>query len=1020
VRLFFSDIAAPWIPSIGGHRMSCSLRAATLAALLSALAPTARATDLRSILTDYTITGWSQKDGLAPGWVYDIVQSRDGYLWLGTSAGLYRFDGAQMTPWDSFGSIALPRSSVSALSIDEAGDLWVAFAGDHPLVIRIHDGVIARFSKDQGYDGSRVTFFLADSRRTLWMGTEHGVLRFANGQWQKWTASGLPADVPVYCALEDATQGLVFGTSRGIFRRAFGADRFVPLEEFPKPAQRLWDDVPRSISQDLQGRIWVTDRIQGYRIVGDPHDGAADRGRGALIWRDHAGNMWVGTLGQGLWRFKSDTGRASVERLNAFTGLLGDGIRGMFEDRDGNIWIGTTEGLNRLTPRKVEQVTGLGLVEAVDALRDGTIYVGTVDGLLEYPRGNTASGSQAPLRGRRVSALHIDARDNVWVATDGGVARLSRGARDVQWLPATDRLRHVQAIASTGPDDLWIYDAVEGLMRWRNGRLSVPPPSITRGGPIVYLFIDRSESLWLAFAKGGITVVRRDGELRSYGEADGLPSGKTNAIYQDDAGVVWTAGDAGIGRLRSGRFETVRAGAVFPAVAATGIIVDGAKTLWAGTSAGIVRFTISEFDRAVLDPSVKLRYRLLNRGDGLAGLPYAYHMNRRTARASDGRLWFVTGRGLTIIRPEDLPETEHSGLVRIESVVVNDRRFSSADLTRLPADTSRLVINYTALNVTWPMRTRFRYRLEGFDSGWSEATPLRQAFYTNLPPRAYRFRVAATSDDAAWPEVEATWAFAIAPHIYQTAWFRIATPLAIALVVLLGWRMHARRMRRQFTAVVAERARLSREIHDTLLQGLVGVSLQLDAMSTRDDLSPSSMRDSLVRMRRHLEAYIREARQSIWHLRSSRLETLDLASALRASAISLINGQRIALEFGVTGDPHRLSPAIEMGLLRIGEEAISNAVRHGNPSRLGVCIGYADRAIQLEVADDGQGFDPSAPRDGERHFGVTTMKERAAEIGGSFAISSGDGRTCVRVSVPVPVVDNGEVLHDRQDIGTLR
>jgi signal transduction histidine kinase len=253
----------------------------------------------------------------------------------------------------------------------------------------------------------------------------------------------------------------------------------------------------------------------------------------------------------------------------------------------------------------------------------------------------------------------------------------------------------------------------------------------------------------------------------------------------------------------------------------------------------------------------------------------------------------------------------------------------------LPPRTARLEIDYTVLNLTSPLKTRFRYRLEGFDADWIDADTRRQAFYTNLSPGQYRFRVVANNDEGTWAEPGAVWAFTIRPMFYETSWFVGASLASIVLAVLAAWRIRTRQLRKQFSLLLGERARLSREIHDTLLQSLVGVALQFDVIANDPHATPASTKARLVRMRKEVEEYIREARQSIWDLRSPKLQRLDLPAALREAG-ERAAGDVLGFTFTVRGTPHRCAANIEEQLLRIGQEAVMNASRHAHARKLAV------------------------------------------------------------------------------------
>lgn len=285
-----------------------------------------------------------------------------------------------------------------------------------------------------------------------------------------------------------------------------------------------------------------------------------------------------------------------------------------------------------------------------------------------------------------------------------------------------------------------------------------------------------------------------------------------------------------------------------------------------------------------------------------------------------------------------------------------------------------------------PSKVRFRYLLEGFDQNWVDAGTRRQAFYTNLPPREYRFRVIA-ENDGVWNETGAAWDFSIKPAFYQTGWFRATCSIAIALAMFAIWRLWVRQVHRRFALVLSERTRMAREIHDTLLQGLVGIGLRFDNLASM--VSGPPVKSEFERLRDQIEASIREARQSIWDLRSPMLQTSTLVAALQEAGQNMTHGSGARFELVVTGAARAHNSRVDEALLRIGHEAISNAVRHAQATRIRMELCYEERSVTLRVTDDGRGFDFDAPVHSiEERWGLASMQERAHQIRAQFSIRS--------------------------------
>jgi len=520
---------------------------------------------------------------------------------------------------------------------------------------------------------------------------------------------------------------------------------------------------------------------------------------------------------------------------------------------------------------------------------------------------------------------------------------------------------------------------------------------------IKVLYADRSARLWAALADGRVVIRDRSGTFSVFGPADGLGAGTCRQIFEDDEGAIWLAATGGLSKYANGRFVTVRSDHGFPVSDLTAITEDDVHTLWIGTGFGLLRVLRTDFDEVAAGRSAGIPYSSYDRSDGLAGLPHAYNNNRRVVRASDGRLWFVTSRGLSVVNPRAFRDLPARHPITVEYVTADESRLKATSGLHLPARTTRLEIGYSELNLSSPLRTRFRYRLEGFDADWIDAGTRRTAFYTNLPPRPYTFRVLASAPDGTWVEPGAALEFSIAPMFYQTNWFMAGVVLAIGLGVWGIWQLRLRKIRQQFALLLGERVRLSRELHDTLLQGLVGVALQFDAIAADVETHAPAMQRNFVRMRKQVEEYIREARQSIVDLRSQHLRRRDLVSALREAGEHLTGDHAIRFELSVSGEPRPCSRKVEDELLRIGQEAVNNAVRHAHPTVVHVGLTYTDAAVILQVTDDGCGFDHrllvEAAAD---HYGLISMRERAEEIGASLEITSEVNHgTNVRAVVPM-------------------
>jgi len=973
--------------------------AAVLFCAALAQSPSLHAVDLRDVLTDYTATTWSRKDGLI-GPVWAFAQDANGFLWIGTDSGLVRFDGVRFVSWDDLGGPPLPRLPIRSLYFSPAGSLWAGFGGSGG-VARIDNRSVTTYVSTEGTDAlGVVTGIVEDKSGSIWASSANGLQRLTDHGWQRLgEKDGLPGDGAAY-AFIDRTDGLWVSTSDGLYRRPRAAEgTFERIEPSYDPQRTLG----LALSQDPSGRIWATDSLVGFRALGEgpPYKGA-EGGRGYRILHDRDGNLWVATIGQGLWRARHEAGagdRLTVERTTVLSGLSSDAVRTVFEDRDGNIWAGTTDGADRLVPHRVTPWATLGLVNTIDTTPDGRVWAGTADSLVPFSKdasGWHPSDVRVPVRG--ATAVRGAPNGVLWVTTPTALFRVRGNA--VEQVPAP-RMPHalaIEALATDTQGEAWIVTNGGEILKTEGGVLrsrdQVPE---LRGVRTNSALVDRSGHLWVLYATARVGVIGETGQFRTFGQA-GLGSGPHYDMYEDAAGSIWICGTDGLSRFAGDRFEVVGPANGLPAGGVFSITQDDRKDLWLATSSGIIRLDPEEVDRAIKSPQYVMRFWIYDTSDGLAGYPVTIG-DRNAVRAADGTVWFVTSRGISVADPRALRGQRPPMLVAIDGARADDVRVDGNDLR---PGTSKLQIDYTAPELTSPLKTRFRYRLEGFDADWVDAGTRREALYTNLAPREYTFRVSVSQDDGRWSDTEATWAFVLHPLFYQTWWFYVLIAASLAGVTWAAWEFRVRRLRRQFAMVLGERVRLSRELHDTLLQSLVGVALEFDAVSKTLESSPATARQRVIRIREQVEEYIREARRSIWSLRSPALETGDLMDALRDAATRAAAGDAVSWSFEQGGERRRISSNLEHQLLRIGQEALLNAARHSGASKIDVGLRYEPDSVVLTIADNGHGFNPDRSQEGTTdHYGLTTMRERAQQAGGRLTISSAPGRgTTVEAVVP--------------------
>ncbi len=955
---------------------------------------------------DYTLTSWTTRDGLPSSYLLSLAQDRDGYLWVGTNAGLVRFDGQHFSAWPRTGVVPSPSTLINALLAARDGSLWVA-AGTS--IIHDQGGQLTVLPPVDGVTRS----FVEDSEGTIWAAGTGGLARLTGNAWQR---VPLPRaeSLAVSALHEDRRHQLWAATGGRIYRQEHGT--FQPLPVTTEGGVRF---------AERQDGMLVSSLATGLKVValdGAGHatpvlslrltDQNAPIEWGRASWREQAlpalvdrhGRFWLGTNGAGLLLIDLRTGRV-LHRYRERDGLSGDLVRAVLEDRDGNIWVATHSGLTRVTPSSIRSVAVRPGSTAEDI---STIERDAADGLwVEAPGAlvhvsggtRTAFTNGAGARFDRISAMHTDGDGVLWVATeDHRVVRRTRSGFEAVRLPEAFAAFPVTAIASSTDGRVWLYNGRILLLLTPDGAATtlVPPPAI-RDNTVRFIVADRRGRLWIAADHGHLG--RLDGTTFSVLTSEhGVPAGNASALLEDRSGRIWVSSDSGLSAVDGDRVRTLTSANGLPRNRMFFVTEDEQGRLWLGTSSGLVRVDTPELERALADPRYQMRLQLFDVSDGLRGTPVVRGYPT-AARNSEG-LWFVTSTGVAVIsRQSQLREAFPSPVPRIEQVLVDGRPFTMGS-PRLPGDLTSLQIEYAALNLTAPTKVRFRHQLDGVDPGWVDDGDTTRTVYAHLSSGTYRFRVGASAGDGRWAGEPAVWTFVVPPRWYESRLFYAAVAAGLALLVWGAWQLRVRQINRRFRDVIRERARVAREIHDTLLQSLVGMALQLDTVAHTEE--PAGIREEVGRIRRQVQDAIGEAQRSISDLRTPRAESRDLVTRLRESAGPMLEHAGIRFDLTVTGTPRPLEPTVEQQLLRIGMEAVVNAMRHAQAGHVGMELSYERSTVRLRVTDDGHGFDPDAARaDAGGHWGLSIMRERAEQLGGRFSIVSAPDRgTSIEVIAP--------------------
>ena len=975
-----------------GRILSASRRLTLVLLLVFGTPPTVEPNELDDECECYGLTVWTEESGLPTGTVFTMAQDRAGYLWLGTSEGLIRFDGHRFAGWEETGGPSLPGTSVSALIGARDGSLWIGFS-DARSIARIRSGELITYSGNE-LPRRSITALVEDKQGAIWAAGAGGVSVFDNDKWRPiGRAEGL-LDSELTSLYEDRTGGIWVGTSMGIFHRPSGATGF---QQYSNAARFV-----QSFAEDAAGNLWITD-IQ--RMVKRLDGKLAPRfapdirlpGGGWRLLSDWRGNLWVSALGGGLFRIghSSLAGTPQVERLkyeHKFAGEGTGGARAIFQDREHNIWVSMRAGgLLRLRETSIDSnipLPGLTFdgVRALAAVDDGSVWIGTFYNLIRIHQG-VRDVYDFP----QTMALHASADGELWAATGWGIGKFTNGKLIVEPVPNTLRLERISSLALAPDGALWICSVEQGVFRWKSGMLDHFNGQPIAAQPCGFVHAETTGRIWIGFTGGGVATYV-NGRFQQFTTDEGLSPGAIAAIYQDSRQRLWITSVNGVSRFEKDRFITVTEKHGLPRKIVPSLVEDEQGYLWIGveSGSGVIRFNPQDFDTAATTADGHLRYTLYDETDGLIGT--LFRSSRPSAvRAGDGKIWIASGNSVAVLNPAYVPTDWKPPLPTIERLVIDGRETAATSDMVLPPRTASVRIDYSALDLSHASKLRLRHMLEGFDQGWVDTDRSRQANYTNLRPGNYRFRITATGNGA--PDAgETMWAFSVDPPFQQTRWF-VASCIFGSLLLISGiWWTRVRTIRKEFALVVTERARVSRDLHDTLLQSLAAVGMELEVLASHSDAgSGHSMSSSLRALRRQVSRCVDEARRSTCELRSPRLEVRDLVEDLRQVADDVSLGGPVHVDVVVSGRRRRCAPEVEDQLLKIGQEAITNAIRHSATDRVRVVLTYSRKAVSLLVSDTGSGFDPDAARSGE-HWGIRNMRERAARISARFRITSRPGQ----------------------------
>lgn len=992
-------------------RSSSTCRSWLLAGLAAScgLQTIASAIDPSRALSQYVRTEWTAENGFPGGAVSSIAQTTDGYLWIGGEKGLVRFDGVTFRLVQHARSSGFASSPVLGLLADADGSLWARLQGP-ALVHYPRAGLDDVVTPDLQLAESLVTAMCRTmtGEGLLLASIRRGVMVYRRRVFNTLASpKQMPASFVISMA-ETPSGDLWLGTRDvGLFRLRNGG--ILPITE------GLPD---RKINCLLPGKdddLWIGSdngvvRWDGHSItsVGVPPELA--HVQALAMTRDRDANVWLATASGGLMRVSAG-GTASVESRDR--PLRGGDITALFEDREGNLWVGTTRGLVRL--------------------RDA-------------PFMTFATAEGTPVEG--AGALLADVAERLWFAPpSGGLYLLQDGRIQRIVVPGLASGDVIYSIAGRN-GDLWLGRRQGGLTHLHlAGTGVVGEKTYTQADGLaqnsVYAaYQSRDGAIWAGTLSGGVSRFA-DGRFVTYTASNGLASNTITAMLEGADGTMWFGTSNGLSGLSKGVWRTHHPSDVVSSDAIDCLVEDAQHVLWIGTAAGLAyldadglhgpanppptlrdeilgietdtsgglwiattsRVLRADRDKLLRGTLEEADLREYGLADGLLGTEGIKRF-RSVVRDGRARVWLSTGRGISVVDParaqiSDTPAIAHVNAITADGVAIPIRDGG----TRVPAGRQRVTFSFVGLSLSVPERVRYRYRLEGFDRAWSEPVSAREVAYTNLGPGPYRFLLMASNGDGRWGVTETALPFEIEPAFWQTRWFEGSAVLAFIGAAAGLYQFRVRRMAQQlnmrFEERLAERTRIAQELHDTLLQGFVSASMQLHVAAERIP-AESPAKPTIDRVLDLMSRVIEEGRNAVRGLRSSTAIGDDLEQMFHRLQEELSVTTTSEFRVIVEGRAQPLHPLVRDEVHRIGREALINAFRHANARHIEVELEYAPHHLRMLVRDDGAGIDEEVLRAGRQgHWGLSGMRERAEQMGARLRLLSRKGAgTEVELSVP--------------------
>ena len=941
-------------------------------------------------LSDMAHMSWTRRDG-APSDISALAQTSDGYLWIGSRLGLFRFDGLQFLHYPfNAADPQLPSSDISALAADGEGGIWIGYRLGG--ITHLHGKNKIDYAKESGLVNESTEQLVWRKDGSVWAIADGRLMHLRGARWENFAANhGLDSD-GLYSMFFDRDENLWTAYKKHIFEMRRGEDLFRPVQ-LPNSEASQFVQMP-------DGEMWISDAFKTVRPLNPANSRQAVRLPGAPVLLVDGASIWVAHDADGLSRIRLATDATPIEEhYQTVDGLTDSQTRAILKDRQGSIWVGTARGLDRFQPSPLVPFSRISLdyYPALVADPVSGIWLNDMDKPLMHLRGGKLSFvGQA----HGSSSLFRDRDGGIWLFDQitRDFFRYPESGASPTRLPAPPEVRQVEnwCLGQDPSGALLACFEGHGLWRFSGSWARVTSPELPVEAPFS-MVPGSSGHLWLGYSYNRIVLQDATGS-HLFGPQQGVDLNTALTFYESE-GSMLAGGSDGLASRDGDRFRALHLRSSGLLRGISGIVKDRWGDLWLNAAPGVIRLPSAEWHAALSNPGYAMDFQLLQERDGLIGTPAQSKPGPSAVMDTDGLLWFATSGHLVAIDPAAVRQHRAPPDVLLQSVVLNGVDVDESH-GLVTAKSSRglktLQVNYIGLDLQSPDQVSYQYMLEGQDKEWQNAGSRRQVFYTNLSPGRYLFRVRAAAGTGTWNELARPLPFTISPAFYQAAWFRITCLLFAGGLLWWAYRLRVRyltaKVRDRFEERAHERVRIARDLHDTLLQSIQGLILRFHFAT--EQLPPEEpARDALRAAVDQADQVVQEGRDKIAGLRSVTSTIAYLARGLTeiANTYNAAGSTRVAVV--VKGEVRPLHAFTEDELYFIGREALTNAVRHADATQITLELTFHARYFKLSCRDDGRGLDPEDLDGGPkaRHWGLTGMRERAQRLGCDLTVTSSPG-----------------------------